>query len=173
MKNVLIIYWPLAGNVENVAIKIAGKYIDTNIKFVPVTEVSKEDLRRFNNWIVGGSTVGSHVWEEADDSNRWFEFFRLLDSTDLSNITVAFFGLGDQILYPHHFVNGLSVFQEEFEKRNCKIVGQWPTEGYSFSDSEAYQNKMFFGLALDEDNQPELTDSRLDKWLAQIDKDFK
>jgi len=172
MKNVLIIYWPKKGNVENAANIIAGKQAIGNYKITPVTEVSLEDLNQYDNWIVGGSTVGSHIWEDADDSNRWFEFFKHLDSIDFSNKTVAFFGLGDQILYPHHFVDGLGVFQEEFKKRKVKIVGQWSTEGYNFFDSEGYKDKMFFGLALDEDNQEELTDGRIDKWLIKINKDF-
>ena len=172
MKKILIIYWPQKGNVEFAANKIAEKYSNDEYKITTVTEVSEDDLKQYDNWIVGGSTVGSHVWENADDSNRWFEFFKHLDALDLSKKVVAFFGLGDQILYPHHFVDGLSVFQEEFEKRTIKIVGQWPTEGYKFYDSEGFKDDMFFGLALDEDNQPELTGERIDKWLKLVDKDF-
>lgn len=172
MKKTLIIYWPQKGNVEFTANKIAEKYSNGEYKITPVTEVSEDDLKQYDNWIVGGSTVGSHNWEEADDSNRWFEFFKHLDAVDLSNKVVAFFGLGDQILYPHHYVDGLGTFQEEFEKRTIKIVGQWPTEGYKFYDSEGFKDDLFFGLALDEDNQAELSDERIDKWLKLIDKDF-
>jgi len=31
---------------------------------------------------------------------------------------------------------------------------------------------MFYGLPLNEDHEPELTDERLDKWLELIKKDF-
>jgi len=97
----------------------------------------------------------------------------LLDEIDMTGKTIAFYGLGDQILYPSHFVNGLGIFQEEFEKRNAKIVGQWPVEGYDFYDSEGMKEDNFFGLALDEDNQEELTEERLTKWLELIKKEFK
>ena len=99
--------------------------------------------------------------------------FNLLVKLDLSNKNVAFYGLGDQILYPNHFVNGLGIFQEEFEKRNANIVGQWSTEGYDYTDSEGVKGDHFYGLALDEDNQEELTEERLTKWLEMIQKDFK
>jgi len=44
------------------------------------------------------------------------------------------------------------------------LIGQWPVEGYSFNDSDGAENGMFYGLALDEDSQPELTDERIKKW---------
>jgi flavodoxin I len=70
-------------------------------------------------------------------------------------------------------VNGLGVFQDEFSKRNAHIVGQWPVAGYDHTDSEGMEDDMFFGLALDEDKQEELTDERIDKWLKIIVKEFK
>jgi flavodoxin I len=91
---------------------------------------------------------------------------------NLKSKVVAFFGLGDQILYPNHFVDGLGVFQEEFTKRDAFIIGQWSTEGYHFSDSEGVSGNHFFGLALDQDQQPELTGERIDQWLELIKPKF-
>jgi len=102
-----------------------------------------------------------------------FDFFKLLDKFDFLGKIVAFYGLGDQVLYPHHFVDGLGVFQEEFTSRNANIVGHWPIDGYEFFDSEGVKDNMFFGLALDEDQQAEQTEERIDKWLSQIQKDLK
>ena len=76
-------------------------------------------------------------------------------------------------VYPHHFVDGLGVFNEEFAKRDAFVVGKWPVEGYNFYDSDGVENDRFFGLALDEDQQPELTHERIEKWLGQIKKEFK
>ncbi len=47
-------------------------------------------------------------------------------------------------------------------------MGQWPTEGYDFDASKAVKNGQFVGLALDEDNQSELTESRITTWVAQL-----
>lgn len=172
MNKVLLVYWPLQGNVEGAIGKIAESLKNYSVQAKAITEVSVEDLKENNNWIVGGSTVGSHVWMDADDSNKWFAFFNMLDEVDLKTKTVAFIGLGDQILYPHHFVDGLAVFQEEFTKRNANIVGQWPTEGYSFSDSDGIEDGKFFGLALDEDQEPEKTMQRISQWLEQVTPSF-
>ncbi|MEZ5081894.1 MAG: flavodoxin domain-containing protein [Bacteroidales bacterium] len=173
MKKVLLVYWPEEGSVEKVASKFAFRSERSNFKMVSVANVSVSDLQEYNNWIIGGSTVGSHVWQDADDSNIWFEFFKKLNKIDLTQKVVAFYGLGDQILYPHHFVDGLGVFQEEFETRKANIVGQWPIDGYNFIDSDGMKNKMFFGLAIDEEHQPEKTDERIDDWLPLVQKHFK
>lgn len=173
MNKVLLVYWPEEGNVEKVANKFAFRSDRASFKIVSVAKVTPDDLNEYDNWIIGGSTVGSHVWQDADDSNIWFEFFKMLDNINLTKKTVAFYGLGDQVLYPHHYVDGLGVFQEEFENRKANIVGQWSIEGYEFFDSEGMNNKMFFGLAIDEEHQPEKTEERIDKWLSKIQKEFK
>ena len=57
---------------------------------------------------------------------------------------------------------------EELKKRRADVIGAWPTEGYSFTDSTAIENGKFLGLALDEDNESDLTDARIEEWLAQL-----
>ena len=65
-------------------------------------------------------------------------------------------------------VDALGVFKEEMGKTNANIIGEWPIEGYRFTDSDGYDGKMFFGLALDEDRQEELTVERAAKWVADL-----
>jgi len=173
MNKVLLVYWPEKGNVELASEKVSEKLSDCTVVKKSVVEITPEDLNDSDNWIIGGSTVGSHVWTDADDSNKWFAFFKMLDLVDLKTKVVAFFGLGDQVLYPHHFVDGLGVFQEEFKKRHANIIGQWPVDGYNFYESEGMDTNKFFGLALDEDQQSELTDERIEKWLGQIRAKFR
>jgi len=60
MKKVALIYWPEDGNVEAVAEKIKGFYGE-DITVSSIANISKDDLSEADNWIVGGSTVGSHV----------------------------------------------------------------------------------------------------------------
>ena len=137
MSKILLMYWPEGGNVENVSGKISDKLTGFEVLAKPISRVTPQDLNDYDNWIVGGSTVGSHVWMDADDSNRWHDYFKKLDSVNLRSKVIAFYGLGDQILYPHHFVDGLGVFQEEFTQRDARIVGQWPVDGYNFTDSSS------------------------------------
>jgi flavodoxin I len=173
ISKIALIYWPEGGNVEAVADKFFGRFDRNKIVKVSLGKLDKEVLQECNRWIIGGSTVGSHVWEDANDSNKWNEFFKLLNEIDLTQKKVAFFGLGDQILYPSHFVNGLGILQEEFESRKANIIGQWPVQGYDFLESDGVKGVMFYGLALDEDHQQELTDARIDEWLKIIRPEFE
>jgi flavodoxin I len=44
--------------------------------------------------------------------------------------------------------------------------------GYDFNKSKALRDDKFIGLALDEDNQSDLTDSRIKQWVTQLKKEF-
>jgi hypothetical protein len=42
------------------------------------------------------------------------------------------------------------------------------TDGYTFDDSEAVVDGKFIGLPLDDVNEDDKTDSRIDAWIAEI-----
>ena len=77
---------------------------------------------------------------------------------------MALFGLGDQVLYPDHFVDDMGILKEEADKVHSNVIGRWPTTGYEFTNSDGAEDDMFYGLALDEDNQSELTDELIKQW---------
>lgn len=168
MSKIALIYWPEGGNVETVADKFVTRFDANTVVKMSLGKLDTSLLQECDHWIVGGSTVGSHVWEDVNDSNKWNDFFLLLDTLDMTKKTVGFYGLGDHVLYPNHFVDGLGILQEEFESRNAKIIGHWPVKGYDFNESDGVKNDMFFGLALDQDNDKDLTDKRIDEWLQTI-----
>ncbi|MCF8303248.1 MAG: flavodoxin [Bacteroidales bacterium] len=163
-----LLYWPKGGNVERVANRIYKEFETDNIEMFDTASIKPADLKKYDFLIVGGSTVGSETWEDADDSNAWYSFFKDLNKTDLSGLTVLLFGLGDQILYPDQFVDEMATLREEFERSGAVIKGNWPIEGYEFNESRSIENGEFIGLVLDEDQQPELTDSRIHQWATVV-----
>ncbi len=168
MENLGIIYWPKDGNVENVAKKIYKHFDKSKVDIYDILSIETTDIVNYDCLIVGSSTVGSETWQEAQDGNKWHLFFSELDKINLNDKVVALYGLGDQVLYPDNFVDGMQVIKNEFEKRGAKVIGKWPTDGYTFTDSDSVDEDHFCGLALDEDQQYELTDDRIDKWLKQL-----
>jgi flavodoxin I len=170
MNTILIVYWPLGGNAEMAAKAIASKFADKNTVLKPVSEVTINELTAADLVIAGGSTVGAGKWQDASSSNKWSQFFKDLPQGCLTGKKLALFGLGDQILYPDNFVDGLGVMHEEFAKTNAAFIGEWPVEGYRFTNSQGVVNNMFVGLALDEDRQPELTHDRIQTWAEQLKK---
>lgn len=170
MKKIVLLYWPKGGNTENAAVKIAKAFGDIDV--FDIKSFNVEDIKNYDLIITGASTVGAENWEDASNDNEWSRLDLELRKLDLSNKYVAFFGLGDQVLYPDHFVDVLGNFEEEFQNLNANIIGRWSTTGYQFTDSDGEKDGFFYGLAIDEDNESELTEERAKKWAAQIMKEI-
>jgi len=49
-----------------------------------------------------------------------------------------------------------------------RLIGSWSAEGYEFNKSKAFRDGEFVGLVLDQDNQADLTEERLEEWLEQV-----
>ena len=171
MKKVALLFWGKGGNVERAANKVYAKFDPAQIDMLDVASFDRSTIRDYDLVILGGSTIGAEVWTDVKDDNEWNRFFVDLADISLKDKYVAFFGLGDQVLYPDHYVDALGVFKEEMENLDAKVIGQWPTEGYRFTDSDGYDDDMFFGLALDEDRQEELTEERVTKWTDILKKE--
>ena len=87
---------------------------------------------------------------------------------------MQFFGLGDQYGYSDTFIDGVGIIGEVVLENGGKLIGQWSTDGYNFDESIAVFEKGFFcGLAIDEDNQPDLSEKRIKcgryKYLMNLD----
>jgi len=163
-------YWPKAGNVESCAKLIAKEYNDIDIKLLD--ELTEEDIENHAQLIIGCSTVGSETWDNKDNTDPWPQFIKQLEQVGISGKKVAIFGLGDQVRWPKHFVDGMSVIHEQVTSKGAQVVGKWPVEGYEHQESEAQDGDFFYGLALDEDIQPELSKERIEKWVKQIKEEF-
>jgi flavodoxin I len=64
------------------------------------------------------------------------------------------------------------IIYERIKEKGATFVGAWPTDGYNFEASKAVINGKFLGLAIDEDNQKDLTAGRIEKWAAQLKSEF-
>jgi flavodoxin I len=90
-----------------------------------------------------------------------------LESVDLSGKTVALFGLGDQVGYPDEFVDALGIFYKKLKKLGAPdrlLVGGW----LRVQQIQGGRDGEFVGLVLDQDNQADLTEERLEEWLERV-----
>jgi flavodoxin II len=87
---------------------------------------------------------------------------------------VAIFGLGDQVGYPQWFQDALGYLWAKVVNLGARPIGLWPNKGYEFEQSKALteDEKFFLGLALDDENQFNLTDQYIDQWCQQILLEF-
>tara|TARA_Y100001933_G_C18950921_1_gene543707 strand:- start:86 stop:610 length:525 start_codon:yes stop_codon:yes gene_type:complete len=159
-----IIYGSDSGATEQAANKIYSFFQKYNVELLEIKDVDEEKILSFDYLIFGLST-----WYVGELQSDWENYFEDFKKIDFSNKIISVFGLGDQWGYDYNFVDGIGIIGKEILKNNGNIIGHWPTEGYEFQESKGLvSDNMFFGLALDEDNQYELTDERIKLWCDQL-----
>jgi flavodoxin I len=125
-----------------------------------------EDVNKYEFLI-----LGTAAWGIGEMHSDWENFIEELIEADLANKKVAIYGLGDQVVYPESFVDGLgTIFCRLPFKQN--VVGFTSTDTYKYYFSTAEKDDHFVGLAIDDDNQSELTNERLINWVKQVKQEF-
>ena len=112
--------------------------------------------------------LGTSTWGAGELQDDWYDGIKVLQSADLSGKTIALFGCGDCESYGDTFVGGIGELYAAVKDSGAKIVGAVSTDGYTSDDSAAVVDGQFVGLALDDVNEDDKTDGRIDAWIAQI-----
>ncbi len=163
MSKIGLFYASSTGNTQDIAELIKSKMSGADIELHNVADCTDNAMEQYKYIIIGTST-----WGEGDLQDDWEDFFSNISATDFSSKTVAFFGLGDQEEYCDNFVDAMGTLYDEVSKQGATTVGSWSTDGYEHDESNAVRDGEFVGLALDEDNQGDLSDERVSTWLKQI-----
>lgn len=167
LKSIGLFYAPSGGNVHKVAKRIKQKIKDLTVDMFYIEEIRPEKFLDYQSLILVSSTLGKDAWNN-NETDEWAVFLPGLQKIKLDERRVALVGLGDHIKYPNNFVDGMQDLADLMRKDGAVLVGKTPTDSYSFNMSRAVEENQFVGLPLDEDNEPEKTDERLDKWLEQV-----
>ena len=135
------------------------------IESIPVNQVTPEDWNSHNFYILGIPT-----WQDGELQNDWEDYFDKFKTLDFTGKKVALFGLGDQIGYGEWYCDGIGILAQVVEKNGGNIIGfTEKDDSYEFESSKAlFDENTFWGLALDEDNQDELTEDRLKNWFEKL-----
>ena len=157
------------GNTEGVAQRIAARLGEDVVDIYDIGDVTQLEFLEYDKLILGIPT-----WDFGQIQSDWEDFWNDLKDIDFSGKTVAFVGLGDQFGYGDFFLDAMGMLHDVVVKSCDKVVGHWPTEGYEYdaSKAEVAGGEKFVGLALDEDQQEELTADRLNRWCRQIRDEF-
>lgn len=166
MKKIAILYGSSLGNTKFIAEKMAK--LIPNSELSSVSDITQQDIESYDFIILGTST-----WGIGGLQDEFSTFVDTLVKSNLSGKTIALFGCGDQQTYPDTYCNAIGRLYDMIKDKGCTIVGQWPIDGYDFSQSLAVRDDMFLGLPLDEENQPDLSDYRIKKWVGQITEFLK
>jgi len=79
MSKTAILYSPVGGNVNSVAVKLGALIGNDKVDIIPVKEVKKEDVITYDQIILAGSTVGTDHWNNEPVPDEWPEFFQKIE----------------------------------------------------------------------------------------------
>ena len=149
------------GNSEEIASKIS-----TALNGIEVFDLSGTKIEKMNDY--DKLILGSSTWGDGELNDDWEDVWGDFCKLDFSNKTVALFGLGDQESYSDEFSSALGTIYEQVNSAGANIIGFTSTSGYYHDGSKAQIDDKFVGLVIDEDNQSDLTDERIENWVNII-----
>lgn len=158
--SITVVYGSDQGCTRGIANRIARKL---NGKSLDIKKAKPDDLEACQLLILGSPTYGC-----GDLQSDWEDNIGVLDAANLNGKAVALFGTGDQMTYPECFGDAVGILFDRVTAKGARVVGFTEPEGYDFSYSAALRDGRFVGLVLDEDNQPHLTDDRIESWLESL-----
>lgn len=165
MGKIAILYGSSGGNTEMVAKSIADLF-DGEADLYNVEDVRLDDIKPYKYLILGASTTG--IGDLQDD---WDSFLPSFAKADLSDKTVAIFALGDSASYSSSFAEAMIMIYDAISDKT-NIVGSVADEGYTYDDTMSIVDGRFVGLPIDEDNEYDKTDERIEAWVEELKKIF-
>lgn len=166
MKNIGIFYGSSTGTTAEIAQRIA-KALGAEANCFDVSNASVSDALQFDTLILGSSTWG--IGELQDDMA---DFIPNLAKEDLSGTKIALFGCGDADSYPDSFCEALAEIKNELSSSGCTFIGTVVPEGYSYDATRCEEDGKLIGLCLDEVNQSDLTDERINAWISALESEL-
>lgn len=154
------------GMTEEVVSVLLDLLTNDEVDNINVFDASVDKFAPYEYLLLGLST-----WYDGELQSDWDEFFEQFQTIDFTGKKVALFGLGDQEGYAEFFVDGIGIIGEVVERQGGTLFGLWPKDDYTYEASKAERNGKLLGLAIDEDNQPEKTDARLEAWIQQLQEE--
>lgn len=163
MKKIGIFYGSTTGVTEGVAERLAEKLGVDSADVHSVDSASADDTAPYEVLLLGSST-----WGAGDLQDDWYDFLEKLQTANLNGKLVALFGCGDSSSFSDTFCDAIGNIHQGLANSGCTFIGAVDADGYSYDDSSSVVDGKFVGLALDEVNEDDKTDERLDAWVAQL-----
>jgi flavodoxin I len=169
MARIGLFYGSQTGNTQTIAEMIQKQLGgESVVELYDISSAESSDFADHDYLILGCPT-----WNIGELQSDWEGFYDELETIDFQRKKVAYFGAGDQVGYADNFQDAIGILEEKIAALGGITIGYWPTDGYDFNESKAVRlGNKFVGLAIDEDNQPELTDERVSQWVAQLKIEF-
>ncbi len=155
-----VFYGSTTGDTEELAKKL-GERLEAEVYNV---EDGLEKIEDFELILLGSST-----WGLGEIQEDWWVWVNVLKTLDLRGKKVGVFGTGDSVSYSETFANALAVLADAATEAGAKIVGCMDKKCYEgVEKSRAIREDKLIGLAVDQINQPKLTEKRVEWWIESL-----
>ncbi len=160
MNKIAVVYGSTTGTCESLASRVAEK-LGTDQVYC-VTDLDKNVVRDHDVLVLRSST-----WGDGELQDDWYDGVEVLKRCDLTGKRVALFGCGDSACYPDTFCNAMALIRQACDGATLIGAGM-STEDYSPCESESIVDGHWIGCALDEMNESDQTEARLDDWVSRV-----
>lgn len=164
MKNIGIFYGSSTGVCASLAQSLSEKLGVNSQEVHDVSSANPEDVAKYDVLFLGSST-----WGCGDLQDDWYGFLDKLKKQNLNGKTVCLFGCGDAAMYSDTFCDAMAHLKEGLQGTGCVFAGNTvDADDYSYEGSASVENGCFIGLALDDNNEPDMHNARMDKWIESL-----
>lgn len=161
MSKTIVVYGSSTGTCESIA-QTLGEKLGADV--IDVSKLTAADVKSADNLVLGTST-----WGAGEMQDDWYDGVKVLKEAGLSGKKVAVFGCGDSSSYSDTFCGGMKELYDAAKEAGAKMVGDdVPTDGYTYDDSDSVVDGHFIGLALDDVNEDDKTESRIEAWIPTL-----
>lgn len=160
MSKTIVVYGSTTGTCESIA-QTLGEKLGADV--INVSDLTADELSSADNLVLGTST-----WGAGELQDDWYDGVSLVKVADLSGKKAAIFGCGDSASYSDTFCGGMKEIYDAAVAAGATVVGAVSTDGYTFDDSDAAVDGQFVGLALDDINESDKTEERIDAWIPTL-----
>jgi len=168
-----LFYGTTTGHTEEAADTIKSKWNGDITDPTDISEVDVSSLPEYDALVVGVPTWHTGA-DEMRSGTAWDDVLEEITGLDLAGKKVAIFGCGDSSGYGDYFCDAMEEMQRTFKEAGATVVGAWAADGsspnhtYDFQDSKSCVDGVFYGLPLDYDNEDDLSEPRIEEWVAQV-----
>lgn len=159
-----IYYGSTTGTTREIAEKIAERLGVAPADVHDVADTAPDTVAAYDVLLLGSST-----WGDGELQDDWPDFLHGLSALSLKGKKIAIFGVGDETNVDT-FCNAVGLLYGALQNTGATFIGDYPDNAYHFDHTDAEVNGKVVGLLLDETNHPDLTDGRIDGWVAEIEK---
>ena len=166
VRSIGVFYGSTTGNTEEAADEITRvlcSQSEASVRAIRVSGMNPERLLEFEALVIGCPT-----WDTGELQSDWECLLRRMGELQLNGKPVALFGSGDALCYPETYQDAMGILGAELRGRGARLIGNWPTAGYTFEASKAVEEDHFIGLALDVDDSWTLRRAKIAAWSCQL-----